>query len=311
MYNQVRRKKPPFTRARASPPSDALMPRRFSPDTATKYLGAIVRYFHRHGIHLDTSSVWALQQLKRAYRKRPENAVSARQPLLPITNGVVGQLHSTFDFALLFDCCVYAVLAAGVGSLFRLGEITSARPGDTFPLRRHLSFVSPNEATLHLPNSKTDTTGRGVDVPLVCNGTATSSVRAVRQYLGVADSYVGPLDNGDRPLFMVPSLARATAPLSRSVFLTRLRQALGSAGLNPASYSGHSMRKGGAQSLFDAGVSMADIACAGRWSKRSTSIRLYRTITPHMRAHWARLAAAGNLPPSRRPLDFEALHDID
>ena len=312
MYNQVKRKKPPFTRIGASQsPADALIPRRFSPDTATKYLGAIVRYFHRRGIHLDTSSVWALQQLKRAYRKRPGNAVTARQPPQPITNSVVAQLHAEFDFSVLSDCCVFAVLAAGVSSLFRLGEVTYARPGDTFPLRRHLSFVSPTEATLHLPNSKTDTAARGVDVPLVCNGTATSSVRAVRQYLGVADSYVGPLDNGDRPLFMVPSPARSTAPLSRSGFLFRLRQALGSAGLNPASYSGHSMRKGGAQSLFDAGVSMADIACAGRWSKRSTSIRLYRTITPHMRAHWARLAAAGNLSPSRRLLDFEALHIVD
>jgi hypothetical protein len=255
--------------------------------------------------------VWALQQLKRAYRKRPANAVTARQPLQPITNSIVAQLHSAFDFSRLSDCCVYAVLAAGVGSLFRLGEVTSARPGDTFPLRRHLSFVSPTEATLHLPNSKTDIAARGVDVPLVCNGTATSSVRAVRQYLGVAESYVGPLDNGDRPLFMVPSPSRSSAPLSRSGFLFRLRQALGAAGLNPASYSGHSMRKGGAQSLFDAGVSMADIACAGRWSKRSTSIRLYRTITPHMRAHWARLAAAGNRSPSCRPIDFEALHIVD
>ena len=56
--------------------------------------------------------------------------------------------------------------------------------------------MSPSEATLHLPNSKTDTTGRGVDVPLVCNGTATSSLHAMRQYLGVDESYVGPLDNG-------------------------------------------------------------------------------------------------------------------
>ena len=209
----------------------------------------------------------------------------------------------------LAECCVYAVLTAGVGSLFRLGELTSARPGDAFPLRRHLSFMSPSEATLHLPNSKTDTTGRGVDVPLVCNGTATSSLHAMRQYLGVDESYVGPLDNGHRPLFMMPSLSRVSVPLSRGTFLSRLRQALDSAGLNPASYSGHSMRKGGAQSLFDAGVSTADIACAGRWSKRSTSIRLYRTITPHMRAHWARLAAAGSLSPPHRLIDFEDLHD--
>jgi hypothetical protein len=38
---------------------------------------------------------------------------------------------------------------------------------------------------------------------------------------------------------------------------------------------------------------------------------LYRTITPHRRAHWARLAAAGNLSPSCRPIDFEALHIVD
>ena len=125
--------------------------------------------------------------------------------------------------------------------------------------------MSPSEATLHLPNSKTDTTGRGVDVPLVCNGTATSSLHAMRQYLGVDESYVGPLDNGHRPLFMMPSLTKVSVPLSRGTFLIRLRQALDSAGLNPASYSGHSMRKGGAQSLFDAGVSTADIArVAGR-----------------------------------------------
>ena len=122
-------------------------------------------------------------------------------------------------------------------------------------------------------------------MPLVCNGTATSSLHAMRQYLGVPEpeSYVGPLDNCHRPLFMMPSLTKVSVPLSRGTFLTRLRQALDSAGLNPASYSGHSMRKGGAQSLFDAGVSTADIACAGRWSKRSTSIRLYRTITPYAR----------------------------
>ena len=35
-------------------------------------------------------------------------------------------------------------------------------------------------------------------------------MRAVRRYLGVADSYVGPLDNGDRPLFMVPSPSRSS-----------------------------------------------------------------------------------------------------
>ena len=104
--------------------------------------------------------------------------------------------------------------------------------------------MSPSEATLHLPNSKTDTTGRGVDVPLVCNGTATSSLRAMRQYLGVDESYVGPLDNGHRPLFMMPSLSKVSVPLSRGTFLTRLRQAFDSAGLNPTSWPLHAQRRG-------------------------------------------------------------------
>ncbi len=88
-------------------------------------------------------------------------------------------------------------------------------------------------------------------MPLVCNGTATSSLHAMRQYLS---AYVGPLNNGNRPLFIMLSLTRVSVPLSRGTFLSCLRQALGSAGLNPAAYSGHSnLRKGGAQSLFDAG----------------------------------------------------------
>ena len=81
MYNQVKRRKLPFMRIEAPPsPADALIPRRFSPDTATKYLGAIVRCFHRHGIHLDTSSVWALQQLKRAYANAPTTLSSRANP---------------------------------------------------------------------------------------------------------------------------------------------------------------------------------------------------------------------------------------
>ena len=57
---------------RLAVPVPVIIPRRFPPDTATKYLGAVVRYFHRHGVHLDTSSSWALQQ--------PANAPTTLSP---------------------------------------------------------------------------------------------------------------------------------------------------------------------------------------------------------------------------------------
>ena len=115
MYNQVKRKKPPFMRIEAPPsPADALIPRRFSPDTATKYLGAIVRYFHRRGIHLDTSSVWAGR-----YSSSSGRTANARQTLSPRANrycpSPTASWHSCtqlFDFSRLAECCVYADLVA-------------------------------------------------------------------------------------------------------------------------------------------------------------------------------------------------------
>jgi hypothetical protein len=90
--------------------------------------------------------------------------------------------------------------------------------------------------------------------------------------------------------------------------IKRLRQALTRAGYNAAEFSGHSLRKGGAQSLFNRGLDMRDIACMGSWVIGSQSLRLYREITDDARDAWAALCAAPT--PDRVTLSFEELRQV-
>ena len=68
------------------------------------------------------------------------------------------------------------------------------------------------------------------------------------------------------------------------------------------------MRKGGAQSLFNRGLDMRDIACMGRWVIGSQSLRLCREITDDARDAWATLCAAPT--PDRVTLSFEELRQV-
>jgi hypothetical protein len=82
-------------------------------------------------------------------------------------------------------------------------------------------------------------------------------------------------------------------------------------------FTGHSFRQGGAQSLFDAGVSVEDIKIFGRW--KSYSFRLYIDIagpSPHVpRTHGecSRLSVPADslMPiPRRLQLVFNVLSSL-
>ena len=49
-------------------------------------------------------------------------------------------------------------------------------------------------------------------------------------------------------------------------FTSKLKQALGRAGLNPDLFSGHSFRRGGASFLFSVGASQLMVQVLGGWS---------------------------------------------
>jgi hypothetical protein len=146
---------------------------------------------------------------------------------------------------------------------------------------------------IFLHRSKTDKLHQGISVSVPHNSRTTSAHRAlVELFLEPAPNRVLTLTSD--PLF--PD--SGNRPILRAFLIKRLRAAIARVGRNPAHYAGHSLRKGGAQSLFDAGVDMRDIACVGRWVQGSNAVRLYRSVSATAQARWVEHAAS--LPPTGR-----------
>jgi site-specific recombinase XerD len=150
-----------------------------------------------------------------------------------------------------------------------------------------------SRSRIFLHRSKTEKLHQGISVSVPHNSRTTSAHRAlVELFLEPAPNRVLTLTSD--PLF--PD--SGNRPILRAFLIKRLRAAIARVGRNPAHYAGHSLRKGGAQSLFDAGVDMRDIACVGRWVQGSNAVRLYRSVSATAQARWVEHAAS--LPPTGR-----------
>ena len=102
------------------------------------------------------------------------------------------------------------------------------------------------------------------------------------------------------PLFTL----NGTQPVSRRTFLNLfLRKAMSV--LSPHVFSGHSFRRGGAQSLFDAGVPLDTIRDIGRW-KSDIVMRRYYGYTVEQLSSLSLQMAIGT---PRQRLDFYLLRN--
>ncbi len=104
---------------------------------------------------------------------------------------------------------------------------------------------------------------------------------------------------------------RSSDPLRKSSFIAKLKGHVKALGLNPANYSGHSMRRGGCTAMFLAGVNETFIAAHGRW--RSLEYRKYLDFVNE--TQWrptAMLAQRGlNLLPSAAAAQLVTLPGSD
>jgi hypothetical protein len=145
---------------------------------------------------------------------------------------------------------MWAALTCGVYGLFRTGELTTASRSEPHLQRSACSVEGAGHYRLHLDASKTDIFRQGADVHIMANGSASCPASALAALLALRPSTI-PTD----PLYRL-SNGRA---LTRDLLIAFMHRLLTSAGINPVGYSGHSMRRGGAQALFDAGISERDI----------------------------------------------------
>ena len=92
-------------------------------------------------------------------------------------------------------------------------------------------------------------------------------------------------------------------PASRSQFISRFKKKLQGHVDDIKAFSGHSFRRGGAQSLYDAGVEIKEIQAIGRWNTDLVA-RRYFGMTHDRLCNISMLMASTN---TSRPLHFESL----
>ncbi len=159
-----------------------------------------------------------------------------------------------------------ALLVVGFAGAFRRSELAALQVAD-------VDFTDDG-VVVALRRSKVDQEGRGVTVGLPFGSDkSTCPVRTLRAWIEVAELADGPLFRalgrwGDiRGGLCGRDVARV------------VKAAASGAGLDPAKYSGHSLRAGLATTAAKAGKSDRSIMRQGRWSSRTMVDRYVREAT--------------------------------
>ena len=181
--------------------------------------------------------------------------------------------------------------------LLRCAEVTRD-PIDKgrFPMQRHWNV--PKDGTLghyYLPRSKADRNRDGTTIFVAANGSRTCPVAAMQSMLAGAPFPA----HQTTPLFSLDG----RKPLTRYAFLKHTKLLLSLAGYKPELFSGHSFRRGGAQTAYDTGLSTDDIQIIGRWKNLDVARKYFGFTVSKLHSLSTRMAKAR---PSR-PLKFELL----
>ena len=194
---------------------------------------------------------------------------------LPITPIILRQVRAVWsrsgqDFE---ETMLWAAAVTCFFGFLRAGEITVLRKGDFDP-SYHLSLedlatdsvIDPSFVQLTLKASKTDPFRQGVTITIGRTDEVLCPVSALFDYVRLRGGAKGPL-------FIRPD----GTPLTRSYFITKVREALGSIGhRNVSDYAGHSFRAGAATTAAAVGVEDSLIKTLGRYE--SSAYLLYIRI---------------------------------
>ena len=142
-------------------------------------------------------------------------------------------------------------------------ESWDANKHTTHMTRESVQFTTEG-VLLHLPKSKTDQFRQGHTIPLAFSGDSTCPVKALQMLL---TAYPKPKSE---PLF-----SRTLGPFNKRWLADNLSTALLHAGYDPTTYSGHSFRRGAANSAVAAGISRENVKILGRW--KSDAVNRYFT----------------------------------
>ena len=197
-----------------------------------------------------------MQGIKRRQSHTPNQA-------LPLTPDIMRDMYALLDMSKVRDRALWCSYLITFYCLFRksnsvpksLSQVNMRRT----LLRRHIR-ISQNTVYVHCTFSKTIQFGqRDLVIPIPANSDPVMDpVRNLRALFSVADCSL------DSPAFSYgPNLF-----ISHSSFTSNLKRLLKLAGYEPALYSGHSFRRGGATLLYKLGASILQIQASGDWASQ-------------------------------------------
>ena len=197
-----------------------------SPQTVKSYLAAVRNAQLALGLP-DPREQSALPVLKRVQAGISRARLEHGQPSkvrLPITAHLLKQIKATLECSEYPEGrLLWAVCCSAFFGFFRLGELLLPA-GTAFDSTRHLGWgdmavddpQSPTMVRFRLKQSKLDQFGRGANIVLGRTGLELCPVAAVLSYVAVRGTRQGPF-----------FIARTGKPLTKSKFITDLREILG------------------------------------------------------------------------------------
>jgi hypothetical protein len=224
-----------------------------------KHLLHAVKFLHEaEGLNYPEHNfdiVTTLHGLKRKLARVPHQA-------LPITPQILRELFSKLDMNIVKDKALWCSYLITFFCLFRKSNsvpksLSKVDLKKTL-LRKHIVVdEAANIVFVNVTFSKTNQFGnRNIVIPIPGNtDPALDPVRHISDLFNSVDC------SEDSPAFSYDS----NNFVSYSSFTTMLKKLLSASGYNPALFSGHSFRRGGATFLYKLGASILQIQVSGDW----------------------------------------------
>ena len=237
------------------------------PNSISAYLSALRHLQVSAGLPPPPRDDWPRLQyvLKGIARSQPLN----RRNRLPITSELMLQLQAVwarwtsqeYRARMLWAACCLAYFGFMRSGEFTLSTSMAHPPilSSDFSVDSH---SNPSVCRIFLRRSKTDQEGRGVFIYLGKTDSPLCPVTALTNYMAVRPGPPGAL-----------FVSQDGSPLTRDAFVSAVKQALLSAGIDNSAYSGHSFRIGAATAAARAGIPAFLIKLLGRWE--SEAFQLY------------------------------------
>lgn len=197
-----------------------------------------------------------MEGLRRARASAGESASRAR-PMDPL---LLRQIASKLGTRLV-DRRDWAMALVGFSGLLRRSEIAALNMAD-------LEWRTEG-LVLHIRRSKTDQTGEGavVGIPMA-NEAALCPVGALKKYLEAAG-------HGEGPVFRNHGSSAKHERINGRVVAYAIKKLAKLVHMDPATFSGHSLRAGGATTMAERGVDLGMIVSHGRWTSPQTVSKHY------------------------------------